>query len=151
MRGGGSKSINITKRGSCFKFFYSYSVVRTKMGLHYSLDPKVLGFRSPLRKCLDTKQHIYALKTQFYPSSFLVPKAGLRESAPQRMAEAWGVSTVPTGSLCLLHLQHRNFSTEAKAGSSPYAPTQDLSGSESDTLLPGRAHFRLQSFTYPRP
>lgn len=71
-----------------------------KMGLYYSLDPNVLGFRSSLCNCLDTKQHIYALKTQFYPCSFLVPKAGLRESVPQSMAEAWGVrkTSVPPSS-----------------------------------------------------
>lgn len=129
-----SKSTNITKRGFCFNFFffYSNSAVRMKMGLYYSLDPNVLGFRSSLCKCLDKKQHTYALKTQFYPCSFLVPKAGLRESVPQRMAEAWGVrkTSVPTGSSCLPHLQHPlwllciwNFSIEAKASSSPYART----------------------------
>lgn len=119
------------------------------MGLHYSLDPKVLGFRSSLCECLDTKQHIHALKTQFYRSSFLVPKAGLREtSVPQE------VCVSPIFSILFGCYVFGTFQLKPKPTFHHTLTPQDPSGSKSDTpvtqmcLLVGHAHFRLRSLSH---
>lgn len=97
------------------------------------------------------KAYICALKTQFYPLVFLSLGAGLRESAPQSMAEAWGVSFVPTGVCVSPIFSIGTFQLKPRPALHHMLPPQYPSGSESDTLLPGCAHCRLQSLTYPRP
>lgn len=70
-----NKSINATKRGSCFNLFHSIRVVTLKSKerkktpyddedgpLIDSLDFNALGFIFLICKCLDTKWHILCLQ-----------------------------------------------------------------------------------------